>query len=151
MSQHTARIQWQRDGHDFGYEQYPREHRWRFDGGIDLAASASPEYRGKPEAVDPEEALVAALSSCHMLTLLAIASRKRILVDAYEDDAMGVLEKDADGRLAVTRVTLRPRIRFAPGHAPDAEGLDRLHAQAHEHCFIANSVRTQVDVEPVVD
>lgn len=151
MSQHTASIRWSRGERAFDYESYAREHTWRFDGGIEIAASASPDYRGSPAAVDPEEALVAALSSCHMLTLLAIAARKRIVVDAYEDDAVGYMEKNAEGRLAVTRVILRPRIRFAEGHAPDADALAQLHHLSHENCFIANSVRTEVTVIPVTD
>ncbi|WP_407352932.1 OsmC family protein [Luteimonas sp. R10] len=148
MSEHRASIRWTRGDTPFEYQRYPRDHTWEFDSGQCIAASAAPGYLGSEQAVDPEEALVAALSSCHMLTLLAIAAKKGWTVDAYEDDAVGVLEKNDAGKLAVTRVTLRPRIAFADGAAPDAGALERLHAQGHEHCFIANSVRTAVAVEP---
>ncbi|WP_149195818.1 OsmC family protein [Luteimonas suaedae] len=146
MSEHRASIRWTRGDTPFEYQRYPRDHIWEFDGGQRIAASAAPGYLGSEQAVDPEEALVAALSSCHMLTLLAIAAKKGWTVDRYEDDAAGILEKNADGRLAITRVTLRPTIVFADGAAPDADALARLHAQAHEHCFIANSVKTEVEV-----
>lgn len=146
MSEHRATIRWVRGDAPFDSRRYSRDHEWIFDGGQRIAASAAPEYLGGERAVDPEEALVAALSSCHMLTLLAIAAKKGWAVDRYEDDAVGVLEKNAGGRLAVTRVTLRPMIVFAEGAAPDADALARLHAQAHEHCFIANSVKTEVTV-----
>ncbi len=148
MSEHRATIGWKRTSDDFTYESYNREHRWTFDGGIEVAASASPTYRGKADNVDPEEALVAALSSCHMLTFLAIAARKRLVVDAYDDEASGVLAKNAQGRLAITRVVLRPRIRFGGDEAPSAEQIAKMHEQAHRECFIANSVTTEIAVEP---
>lgn len=147
MSEHTASIRWSRDGRPFDYRHYGRDHQWLFDGGQRVPASAAPDYLGNPAAVDPEEALVAAISSCHMLTLLAIAAKKGLTVDRYEDDAVGTLEKNAEGRLAVTRVVLRPRIVFGDGAEPDAGALARLHAQAHAHCFIANSVRTEIRIE----
>jgi len=148
MSEHTACIHWQRDGQPFERDRYSRDHEWRFDGGQRIAASAAPAYLGSESGVDPEEALVAALSSCHMLTVLAIAAKKGWTVDAYEDEASGTLEKNAEGRLAVTRVVLRPRIAFAAGGPPDAQALRRLHEQAHAHCFIANSVRCEIVIEP---
>jgi organic hydroperoxide reductase OsmC/OhrA len=148
MSEHTASIHWQRDGQPFDRDHYSRDHEWRFDGGQRIAGSAAPAYLGSESGVDPEEALVAALSSCHMLTLLAIAAKKGWVVDAYDDEAAGALEKNADGRLAVTRVVLRPRIAFADGAAPDADALRRLHEQAHANCFIANSVRCEITIEP---
>ncbi|WP_242112535.1 OsmC family protein [Luteimonas aquatica] len=147
MSQHLASIRWTREGKPFDYDSYSRDHDWQFDGGQRLRASAAPGYLGSAEGVDPEEALVAALSSCHMLTLLAIAAKKGLVIDRYEDDAVGTMGKNEDGRLAVTQVVLRPRIVFE-GQAPDAAALARLHEQAHTHCFIANSVRTAVTVEP---
>lgn len=147
MSEHRATIDWKRGDADFTYESYDRGHTWRFEGGTVVEASAAPTYRGDPSRVDPEEAFVASLASCHMLTFLALAARKRFVVDAYTDDAVGVMEKNEDGKLAVTRVTLRPRIDF-DGDAPSADALERLHEQAHEHCFIANSVRTEIRVEP---
>lgn len=147
MSEHKASIRWRRGTPGFAYEEYNREHDWEFDGGVRVPASAAPGFKGKADRVDPEEAFIAALSSCHMLTFLALAARKRYVVDSYEDDAVGHLEKDERGRMAVTRVILRPRARFAPAGAPSPEEISRLHAQAHELCFIANSVRTEVAVE----
>ena len=150
MGTYTADLEWVRGDQDFLGNEYSRRHRIRFDGGVEIAGSSSPHVvpvpRSDPSAVDPEEAFVAAVSSCHMLTFLAIAARKRLVVDRYEDDAVGHLEKNADGKLAITRVTLRPRIAFG-GKQPGAEELERLHHAAHENCFIANSVRTEISVE----
>lgn len=148
MSEHQASIRWSRGEYPFTYDGYSRDHQWSFDGGQSLLASAAPAYKGSGEGVDPEEALVAALSSCHMLTLLAIAAKKGWVVDSYQDDAVGTLAKNPDGRLAVTRVVLRPRIVFSGEKRPDADALQRLHHQSHEHCFIANSVRTEISIEP---
>jgi organic hydroperoxide reductase OsmC/OhrA len=149
MSIHTASVTWRRATPAFTYESYDRGHRWTFGSGTSIDASAAADFRGDAAKVNPEEAFVAALSSCHMLTFLAIAARKRLVVDAYDDDAEGHLEKNAEGRLAVTRVTLRPRVRFAPDTTVDDAELADLHAKAHENCFIAQSVRTDVRVEPV--
>jgi organic hydroperoxide reductase OsmC/OhrA len=146
MSEHRVRVSWERGGADFGYEGYPRDHAWTFEGGVRVPASAAPAFRGNPERVDPEAAFVAALSSCHMLTFLAIASRKRLVVDGYEDEAQGFLEKNEAGRLAMTRVLLRPRVLFA-GPTPGPEVVGGLHELAHRECFIANSVLTRVEVE----
>jgi organic hydroperoxide reductase OsmC/OhrA len=146
MSEHEARILWRRTTESFAYDDYNRRHVWRFDGGVETPGSAAPGYRGDPDCVDPEEAFVAALSSCHMLTFLAIAAKKKLTVDAYEDHAVGRMEKNAKGRLAITHVELRPRVTFAPGVSVDAETLEKLHHDAHEHCFIANSVTTEVVV-----
>jgi len=147
VSEHRATVVWRRRTADFSYESYDRTHTWRFAGGVEIEASAAPEYRGRADLPNPESALVAALSSCHMLTFLAIAARRRLVVESYEDDALGHMEKNDDGKLAITRVTLRPRVTFA-GNAPVAEELARLHHLAHEQCFIANSVRTDVRVDP---
>lgn len=147
MSEHHATVTWQRTGDDFAYETYSREHTWAFAGGVAVPASAAPAFRGDPARVDPEEAFVAALSSCHMLTFLAIAARKRLVVDSYRDTAVGHLEKDAGGKLSMTRVTLRPQVTFADP-APPPDVLDRLHHRAHEECFIARSVKTEVTIEP---
>ena len=147
MSEHRANIAWRRTTPDFAYETYDRGHEWRFDGGVTVPGSASQGFRGRPECVDPEEAFVAALSSCHMLTFLAIAARKRLTVDAYEDDAVGFMEKNERGKLAITRVILRPRIGWAPGTSVSAAEIGRIHHQSHLECFIANSVKTDVSVE----
>ena len=146
MSEHNATILWSRDGKDFGYKTYSRDHLWRFDNGIEVPASATPAYLGNPGRVDPEAAFVAALSSCHMLTFLALASNKGFVVDRYEDHATGHLEKNAAGKYAITRVELKPRIAFSGAKQPAAADLDWLHDKAHKECFIANSVTTEVTV-----
>jgi organic hydroperoxide reductase OsmC/OhrA len=147
MSEHVVDVSWTRGEHEFTYENYSRDHEWRFDGGVTVPGSANPAYLGTDSGtVDPEEAFVAALSSCHMLTFLAIAAKKRLVVDSYVDHAVGVMAKNEAGRMAVTRVTLHPEIVFA-GEAPDEAALDRLHHRSHRECFIANSVTTEVVVE----
>lgn len=148
MSKHAAEIRWYRNTESFVYDSYDRRHSWRFDSGVEVAASAAPAFRGDPECVDPEEALVASLSACHMLTFLAIASRKRLVVDSYFDNAIGVMEKNAEGRLAITRVTLRPTISFSGDEQPTAEELRKLHEMSHKECFIANSVKTEICIAP---
>ena len=148
MSKHLASLRWNRGDKPFTYEGYSRDHEWIFEGGQRLTGSAAEAFLGSPHGVDPEEALVVALSSCHMLTLLAIAAKKGWTVESYEDDAEGTLGKNEAGKLALTRVTLRPRIVFADDIVLDADTLQYLHHQAHEHCFIANSVKTEITVEP---
>lgn len=147
MSEYQVAIDWERETGDFSYQSYRRDHLWTFPGGVRVSASAAPDYLGNPSHVNPEEALVAAISSCHMLTFLAVAARKQFVIDAYHDDAVGVLEKNADGKLAMTRVTLRPKITFSGPRTPTPEELMALHEQAHRGCFIANSVTTKVTVE----
>ena len=112
-----------------------------------MQASAAPTYLGNPELVDPEEAFVASLSSCQMLTFLAIAAKKKFVLDEYVDEATGYMEKNADGKLAITRVTLRPRLKFSGDQQPTAQEIEEMDHMAHEQCFIANSVRTEVKVE----
>ena len=146
MSEHRVVVDWQRGAEEFSWESYSRNHAWRFPGGEEVAASAAPDYKGDPARVDPEAALVAAISSCHMLTFLALAAKKRFVVDSYVDEAVGFMEKNDEGRIAVTRVTLRPAIAFGGERRPSPQDLQKLHHQAHEHCFIANSVRTEVTV-----
>ncbi len=147
MSEHQATITWNRGSDDFSYEAYSRDHIWEFENGVKIEASAAPGFRGSFENVDPEETYVAALSSCHMLTFLAIAARKRLVVDSYTDSAVGTLEKNEAGKLAITRVILRPKVSFAQEACPSSEGLERLHHLAHAECFIANSVHTSISVE----
>ncbi len=147
MSEHKATIEWQRNGVDFGIRNYSRNHIWRFSGGVETPASAAPAYLGDPSRVDPEAALVAALSSCHMLTFLAVASMKGFVIDSYEDHAVGWLEKNAAGKVAVTRVELRPKIVFSGDKRPTQVDLDAMHEKAHDDCFVANSVTTAVSVK----
>jgi organic hydroperoxide reductase OsmC/OhrA len=148
MSEHSAKIIWNRGGVEFTYQKYSRDHEWRFDGGETVRASASPAYLGSDSCVDPEEAFVASLAACHMLTFLALSTKERLVVNSYEDDAVGFLEKNSEGKPAITRVILRPKITFSNGD-PSAETLAKLHRDSHEMCFIANSVSTEVSVESV--
>src|SRR5215471_1877937 len=147
MSEHHATIEWRRSSADFTWQTYNRAHEWRFTAAT-VPASATKEYRGDESRVNPEEAFVAALSACHMLTFLAIAAKKKLSLDTYEDEAVGVLEKNAAGKLAITRVTLRPRIVWSPGVTVSAEELAKMHHDAHEGCFVASSVKTEVTVTP---
>jgi organic hydroperoxide reductase OsmC/OhrA len=148
LSEHTATIAWRRETPDFAYETYNRDHDWYFDAGITVRASANAAYLGSESCVDPEEASVASLSSCHMLTFLALAAKRQYVVDSYNDQAVGALDKDAAGHLAMTRVTLRPHVAFSGKKVPTPEELRQLHERAHHACFIANSVKTEVLVEP---
>ncbi len=149
MSEHKAAIKWSRNNADFGYKTYSRDHAWRFDNGIEVPASAAPAYLGNAQRVDPEAAFVAALSSCHMLTFLALASNKGFVVDSYEDNAVGHLEKNPAGKLAITRVELHPKIIYGGAKQPTPADLEWLHDKAHRECFIANSVTTEVRVVQV--
>ena len=148
MGEYRAVIEWRRSAVEGGYS---RAHRWRFDGGADVAASASPQILkpplSDPAGVDPEEALVASASSCHMLFFLALADKAGFTVLSYRDEAVGVMEKDARGRVSITRIALRPAIDFE-GREPSAEELGALHHEAHERCYIANSIRAEITVEP---
>jgi organic hydroperoxide reductase OsmC/OhrA len=149
MSEHHAAIVWKRTSADFTYNSYNRAHEMRFkDGAIVLRASAAPDFKGEADRVNPEEAYVASLSSCHMLTFLAICARKRLTVESYEDAAVGILEKTGKGGLWMARVTLSPRVVFAPGTVVDRTTLDEIHHHAHAECFIANSVNTEITVVP---
>lgn len=147
MSEHGITLEWSRDGHEFRHETFSRAHRVQFAGGQSVRASSAPDFLGDAALANPEELLVAAVSSCHMLTFLAIAAKRGIQVDSYEDDAVGTLGKDDEGRLAMTRVVLRPRISFGGDKVPDGSGLQQLHEKAHQHCLIASSLRTEVLVE----
>ncbi len=154
----TAETHWCRGDtspDDFRASRYSRLHTLRFDGGAEVAGSSSPHSVPLPwsdaSAVDPEEAFVSALSSCHMLFFLAFAARRGFVVDAYADAASGLLDKDGEGRLSMTVVTLRPEIVFSGAHRPSADELAHLHHASHEACYIANSVKTEVRVEPVPD
>lgn len=147
MADHRVVLTWVRDSEDFSYKNYNRSHQWDFGHGITVQASAAPDYQGDPELVDPEQAFVAALSSCHMLTFLAIASQKRLVVDQYEDQASGVLAKNAQGKMALTEVTLRPKITFSGDNQPDEQIIAQLHEAAHKNCFLANSVSTLIKIE----
>lgn len=154
MAQYTARLEWQLGAQEnFTAQRYSRRHTLHFDGGAVLAASSSPSVVPQPwsdaAGVDPEEMFVAALASCHMLWFLSIAAGRGHTVQHYQDDAVGHMARNAEGRMAMTEVTLRPRVRFAGPNPPDEAALHALHHRAHEECFIANSVKTEVRCEPL--
>jgi len=148
--EYRATISWTRNGETFSDNRYSRGHLWSFDAGIEVPASASPSVVPLPlsreDAVDPEEAFVAAVSSCHMLTFLSIAAKKRFVVDSYEDRALGVMTKNDKGKLYVSKVTLDPKIEFSGEKQPTSEQIADMHHLAHQECFIANSVLTEVEV-----
>jgi organic hydroperoxide reductase OsmC/OhrA len=149
MSEHRATLKWKRTSADFSYASYNRAHEIVYKNGlVAVPSSAAPEFKGDNDRVDPEEAFVASLSSCHMLTFLFICSQKRLVVDAYDDEASGTLEKGVNGKLWMANVILRPRVRFEPSVTVDAATLNEIHHKSHEDCFIANSVKTKVTVEP---
>ena len=151
MSEYPVTVEWRRDGAVFSDRRYSRAHIWRFDGGLTVPGSSSPHIvrvpYSDPAAVDPEEAFVASVSSCHMLWFLDVAQQAGFVVDSYADEAVGVMKKNAQGKLAVTRITLRPKIAFSGAKTPSPAEIDALHHKAHEECFIANSVRTEIIVE----
>ncbi len=154
MSEYRADLLWVRGvAEDFVANRYSRRHLLRFDGGAEVAASSSPQVVPLPwsdaSAVDPEEAFVASLSSCHMLWFLSLAAKQRYCVDRYADAASGVMARNAEGKLAMTQVTLRPEVVFSGERVPSRDELLALHEAAHDACFIANSVKTEVRCEPV--
>ena len=154
MSEYTAEVLWVRDpAQDFLGNRYSRRHLLRFDGGAQVPGSSSPHSVPLPmsdaSAVDPEEAFVASLASCHMLWFLALAAKRKFVVDRYFDAAVGFMEKNAEGRIAITRVLLRPEVGFSGERLPSTSEIEQLHHEAHEACYIANSVKSEVVCEPV--
>ena len=153
--EYRARVHWERGDAVFTDKRYSRGHSWHFDGGVTVPASSSPYTVRVPlsveAAVDPEEALVAALASCHMLWFLSLAAAGRWRVDDYGDEAVGSMGRNAAGKMAMLSVTLRPRVRFSGAQLPTRAQIMQLHERAHEECFIANSVTTAVHTEPVFD
>lgn len=145
MSEHKIALHWKKGDAPFTYDAYPRNHQIIFKNSEAVTFSAAPVYRGDASKGDPEDMLVAALSSCHMLSFLAIAAKKKITVLSYDDEAVGFMEKEG-GKLWITRTVLRPKVTFEA--APDAAMIGEMHHLAHEQCFIANSVKTEVTVEP---
>ncbi len=146
MASHKTSLNWQRDGEEFKPGKYSTDHPWTFDGGESVMASAAAAYGGNAALVDPEQAFTASLSACHMLTFLYMAASKGFVINSYQDDAEGFLGKNDEGRMAMVRVVLKPRIEF-DGEAPDTATMEQLHHRAHLNCFIANSVSTQIDIE----
>ena len=152
MHTYGATVTWKRDpAATFTDQRYSRRHEWSFDGGVSVAASSSPLVVPVPmsaaDAVDPEEALVASASACHMLWFLYAAAKRGFIVDEYADAAAGTMGKDAEGKTAMTRIALRPRVTFSGEKRPSEDDLRQLHEVAHKECFIANSLKTEIVVE----
>jgi organic hydroperoxide reductase OsmC/OhrA len=152
LSTYTANVIWNRENQIFIDNKYSRAHKWLFDGGCEIPASPSPHIVPPPysveENVDPEEAFVASLSSCHMLFFLSIAAKKKILIDSYVNNAEGILEEDKDGGLAMTRIMLNPTIIYS-GKQPSDQEIQKIHHLSHQQCFLANSVKTIITVKGV--
>lgn len=147
MHEYRATTVWRRTSDTFTYDTYNRAHEVTFGGGEVVPWSAAPEFKGDANRVNPEEGFVASLSTCHLLTFLAIAARKRFTVDSYVDEAVGHMEKNADGKYWVSRVTLRPKVTFSGDRQPSTGEISELHRAAHDNCFVANSVKSEVTVE----
>ena len=151
MATYGCTIEWSRGDEAFSDRKYSRAHRWRFDGGAVVPGSSSPHSvrppYSDPSAVDPEEALVAAVSSCHMLWFLSLAAEQGYVIDSYTDAAEGHMARFADGRQGITEIVLRPQVVVSGPNEPDDAAIDALHHAAHGHCFIANSIRSEVHVE----
>jgi organic hydroperoxide reductase OsmC/OhrA len=153
MAEYTTAISWKRNGAVFTDKRYSRLHRWKFDGGIDIPGSSSPRVVPIPvseaPAIDPEEAFVAALASCHMLWFLSIAAERGFVVENYADTARGIMAKNSEGKLAMTVVTLCPDVLFEGDRRPTREEIEQMHHRAHDECFIASSVKTEVRCKPI--
>lgn len=152
MSEYNVDISWNRDGQNFVDNRYSRLHTWRFDGGLEVPASSSPGVVPLPysdsSAVDPEEAFIASLSSCHMLWFLNLAAQKGFRIDRYTDHAVGTMGKNAAGKIAMLKVLLQPKVDCSGERLPSTAELSELHDSAHEQCFLASSVKTEVLCEP---
>lgn len=155
MAHYNTIVLWKRDDAVFTDNRYSRSHEWQFDGGETIRASSSPEIvpvpLSDPAAVDPEEAFIASLSSCHMLWFLSVAAKHDFVVHRYKDKAEGVMKKNNAGELAITQVTLRPEVTFLSNSAPGVQNNMDMHHEAHEQCFIANSVRTEIHIKPTMN
>jgi len=153
VSKYEATVSWHRRDHPFLDDTYSRGHEWSFDGGVVVPASASPEIVALPmsvaENVDPEEAFIASISSCHMLFFLSIACKNGIVIDSYDDNACGFLQKDDAGNLSMTKVVLRPQAKYSGDKVPERKEIETMHHLAHKLCFIANSVKTDISTEIV--
>jgi organic hydroperoxide reductase OsmC/OhrA len=143
----SSSLQWTRTTASFSYDDYNRSHELMTGSGVSVAATSAPAFRGSASRANPEELLLASLSSCHMLTFLALAAKKRFVIDSYTDDAMAFMEPRADGKLAVTRATLKPKVSFSGERQPTEADVTAMHEKSHANCFIANSVTTVVTIE----
>lgn len=150
MSEHIAIVKWQRDRAKFTDNQYSREHIWEFDGGLKIAASSSPQVvpipYSNPDCIDPEEAFIASISSCHMLWFLSIAAKKKLVVENYQDRVVGLMGKNKEGKLAIIQIRLCPEIIFERDNLPTEAQIKEMHQEAHHNCFLANSVKTKIIV-----
>ena len=147
MSEHSVHVNWVKKTAEFSYETFDRTHEIIFEGGSKILASSAPQYSGKKEFVNPEEQLASAVASCHMLTFLAVAAKSRLTVESYADHATAILDKNAQGKMCVTKIILRPQVVFSGLSIPDAAKLKDLHDKAHRNCFIANSVSCQIEIQ----
>ena len=148
MSEHNITLTWDKQTESFAYKDYNRKHQWDFGEGVIVNASSAPDFLGDPECADPERAFAAALSSCHMLFFIAICSKKKLVVEKYVDRASAYLEKNSQGELMITRVILRPRVSLSQGEDVERSLLESIHHKAHERCFLAKSVISEVIIEP---
>ena len=146
-SEHNVKLHWKKETESFAYNDYNREHDFIFSEKTVVRASSAPQFLGNPDCADPEQAYVAAISSCHLLFFIAYCSKKRITVLDYQDNAMGILEPNSEGKLWISKVVLRPNIQFAKGQQPDQTELAKLHTMAHNNCFLANSIKSEVIIE----
>jgi peroxiredoxin-like protein len=146
METFTINTKWERTSSDFSYDNFNRNHLSTFSGAQTLNTSSAPNYKGNADMANPEELLASALSSCHMLTFLAVASKSGFVIDSYEDDAVAVLDKNESGMLCITNITLHPTVKFSGEKIPDQDKLKGLHDKAHRNCFIANSIKSVVEV-----
>ncbi len=150
MADYKATVTWKRETLDFNYDTFDRTHTIEFEGGIKCQASSAPEFQGKASLVNPEELIASALASCHMLTFLAVASKGRLSVKSYRDQAVATLGKNTEGKMCVTSITLHPKVEFDGAEQVSMEKMNELHAKAHKHCFIANSIEAKIAIEPLV-
>ncbi|MCG9873969.1 MAG: OsmC family protein [Leptospiraceae bacterium] len=150
MSEHKIQLNWNKNNSIFEYDKYDRTHNIQFNGGQAITSSATKEFLGNDSHANPEELMAASLASCHMLTFLAIAAKKKLQVENYEDNPTAVLDKGASGRLEITKIILRPKVQFETGTSMDIETLNKLHESAHRNCFIGNSISSDVTIEPIL-
>lgn len=147
MSQHDVTVVWKKTTDSFAYKDYNREHEWIFSEKEQVRVSSAPQFLGDPECADPEQGFVAALSSCHLLFFLAFCAKKRMVVEEYKDEAYGILEENQEGKMVISKVVLRPKVTFVDGLEPSREQLEKLHHTAHDKCFLANSIKSEMVIE----
>ncbi len=147
MSEHKASTHWKRETEDFNIKTFKRDHEIRFPNGVTIQSSSAPDFTGNPDFNNPEDLFVASISSCHMLTFLAVSAIKNYTVDSYTDHAVGILEKNNSGKTTMNRIILKPEIVFGGQNQPSQSEIDKLHEKAHKGCFIANSITSNVEIK----